>query len=502
VRRPPLQPEVTDPAVLARMTVPPDTVRALDRTVAAPGGPVLPAREAPVQRVEPGGPADVPVFSLPDAVSFALRNNPRLRAARESVARARGQEQAAFAPFLPEANMLVRYGGTSPSLTPGAPGPVGGIFPSGNGPRGFVQAELQLQWTVCDFGRTSGRYGQAVSRERIAELQLARASQTVAFDVTSAYLRVLLAQASRLVQEQSIRRARAILDDTRVRREAGVADRDTVLRAEVQLSEAREALVTARQAEFDALARLNQALGRNASLPLRLVDWKARPGFDLSLPQCLEAAVAGRQEVAVAREAVAAAGHGLRAAEGEFFPRVYIAGSLGHVDGEGVLTGWHEGAAIHLNQPLYAGGRRQGEQQAAAAEVREAAAAAQAVFDGITLEVNLAFRAIAAARERIPLAETAVAQARENLRLVRVKYNNGNATPTDIVDAEAALTRSEQRFSSAGYDYLDALAQLEYAMGSPQGHLLGPPPGHARDGDRPIQLLPPRPFPPGGKQRE
>jgi outer membrane protein TolC len=497
-----LQPEVTEPAVRERITVSPDTAHALDRTVADPRGPVVSAREAHPAPAEPAGPADVPVFSLPDAVAFALKNNPRLRAARASVARARGQEQVAFAPFLPEANLLVRYGGTSPNLSPGAPGPVGGILPSGTGPHGFAQAELQLQWTVWDFGRTAGRYGQAVSREHIAERQLARASQTVAYDVTSAYLRLLLAQAARRVQDQSIRLARAILDDTRVRREAGVADPDTVLRAEVQLSEAREALVLAAQAEFDALARLNQAMGRNVSLPLQLIDWTARPAFDRSLPECLQAAVAGRQEVAVAREAVAAAGHGLQAAEGEFFPHLYLVGSLGRVDGEGVLNGWHEGAAIHLNQLLYGGGRRQGERRAAEAEVRAAAANAQVVFDNVSLEVNLAFRALAAARARIRLAETAVVQARENLRLVRVKYNNGNATPTDLVDAETALTRSEQRDYSAGYDYLAALAQLEYAVGAPQGCFLGQPPAPARDAARPEQLPPPRPFPAGGKQGE
>ena len=66
----------------------------------------------------------------------------------------------------------------------------------------------------------------------------------------------------------------------------------------------------------------------------------------------------------------------------------------------------------------------------------------------------------------------AVVQAAENLRLVRARYRNGNATPTDIVDGEAALTRSQQRFFSASYTYLAALARLDYALGGQQGALL------------------------------
>ena len=74
----------------------------------------------------------------------------------------------------------------------------------------------------------------------------------------------------------------------------------------------------------------------------------------------------------------------------------------------------------------------------------------------------------------LELSRTAVTEAQENLRLVRVKYRNGDATPTDIVDAETALTRSQQRYNSALYNYLTALAGLDYAMGRQQGTILQP----------------------------
>jgi hypothetical protein len=69
----------------------------------------------------------------------------------------------------------------------------------------------------------------------------------------------------------------------------------------------------------------------------------------------------------------------------------------------------------------------------------------------------------------------AVVEARENLRLVRNRYRNGQDTPTDIVDVETALTRAQQRLTSATYEYLGALASLDYDLGNRAGHLLGPP---------------------------
>ena len=138
-----------------------------------------------------------------------------------------------------------------------------------------------------------------------------------------------------------------------------------------------------------------------------------------------------------------------------------------------MITGWQEGAGLHVEAPLYAGGQHIGGLRSAQADIDTAVADAQAILDAISLQVNLAYREVVAAHERIDLSRTAVAQARENLRLLRVRYLNGDATPTDIVDSETALTRSQQRFFSATYAYLAALARVDYAVGRHQGAFAG-----------------------------
>jgi outer membrane protein len=244
--------------------------------------------------------------------------------------------------------------------------------------------------------------------------------------------------------------------------------REDVLRAEVQLSESRAALVLAREGEFDAVASLNNVMGRNAGLPLEVIDLDVEPPLPGALAHLLEQAAAQRPEVGLARQAVAAAQEGRQAARGEFLPRVYVRGVAGHLDGKNVLTGWPEGAGLHIEAPLYSGGLHRGLLRAADAEVEAAVADAQAILNLISLQVNLAYRGVVASRERINLARTAVVQATENLRLLEVRYRNGDATPTDIVDSEAALTRSQQRFFSATYTYLAALARVDYALGQEQ----------------------------------
>jgi outer membrane protein TolC len=175
---------------------------------------------------------------------------------------------------------------------------------------------------------------------------------------------------------------------------------------------------------------------------------------------------------------------------------VYVLASAGGIGGANVATGGQEGAGLHIDMPVFSGGRLRGELRAADAEVRQAVADARSILDNVTLQVTLAHLAATTARRRIDRDRPAVVEARENLRLVRNRYRNGTATPTDIVDAETALTRAQQRLTYATYEYLAALASLDYALGNPTGHLLGTPDAPEKESTPAPQALPaPRPLP-------
>ncbi|MEJ2673104.1 MAG: TolC family protein [Deltaproteobacteria bacterium] len=467
----PLPPELTEAGVHAYLRIPKgqdtDLAKTMDKLNGRGNQSVLPAP----------GPDHKPkasAFSLADAIVFARRHSPRLRSARAAIERASGQKQVAFAPFLPQFTLGTDYGATSYNLGPGGPGPTGFIMPKGlPGTHSYYQETLSLVWTIYDFGRRVGRYQEAIARKKITELQLVRADQTVQFDVAVAYLNILLSRASLLVQEEAIHQAQATLKDARALWKGGVATPDNVLRAEVHLSESRDAHVRAREAELVATARLNTAMGRNAALPLKVYDLKFPPRqVRPSLAESLEIAAAQRPEIGFARYAVVAAQENLVATKAEFYPLIEIRASHGRIDGERVTTGWQQGAGLHLILPLFTGGARLGQLRTAKADVAAAVADAQSILDRVSLEVSQAIFSEAAAHQRLELSRTAVAEAKENLRIIRVKYRNGDATPTDIVDAETALTRSQQRFNSALYTYLASLAGLDYAMGRQQGTIL------------------------------
>jgi outer membrane protein TolC len=104
------------------------------------------------------------------------------------------------------------------------------------------------------------------------------------------------------------------------------------------------------------------------------------------------------------------------------------------------------------------------------AEARQQVARARAeqrqVEAAVSLDVRRAYLELKATAERIELAEAAVAEAEENVRIVRNRYENGLANVTELLRSETALSDARLRRLAAVHDQRLAAASLELAAGT------------------------------------
>jgi outer membrane protein len=427
--------------------------------------PTLPEHSSspPVCRFAPEGP-----LTLDQAIASAYRLNPGLQALGERIEQARAGKQIVFADFLPSVKTSFRdingIPGDVPFALPTIPSVIGNVAFGGTSNR-YDTFETQLNWLVWDFGRRLARFGQAQAVLDIANFQYTRARQTVAFNAAAAYFAVLDAKTRRTTAEEAVRRAESHLRDARNFLKQGTVVRNDVLRAEVVVSEMQLGLVSTRTAEAVAVAALNQAIGFNVSFPTQLADLADEPPFDLSLAESLQLAVDNREEFRVMLRTIASSELGADIARADFLPRVYAGGSAIHQDGPTVTDNDLVNLGVYIELDVFQGGKRVARLSQARSEVREAVARAKEVCDRIAYEVNASWLAITDARQRIELSRTAVTQAEENRRLVGNLFKRGDATPTEVLDAELVLVRAQQNYSNALYDYQTALARLEFAVG-------------------------------------
>jgi outer membrane protein TolC len=82
---------------------------------------------------------------------------------------------------------------------------------------------------------------------------------------------------------------------------------------------------------------------------------------------------------------------------------------------------------------------------------------------GANLTTQLA--ALQAAQERIQLTSASVEAARANARVQTERYRLGSIGIVELNASQDALSRAEEEFVSARFDYLRAKAQIEAILG-------------------------------------
>ena len=466
--RPPTDPPIPLPPALDR---PPPEVS----TSPVPPAATLPgdSDEAALDAISATGKP----LSVAEAIDAAFRFQPKLRAQLETIAQARGLKQIAFSTFLPTVAANYDVGGYkldvggTPVKLGSLPGfnfiPLNGAVPVGlKLGTAFELAELKAQWLLLDFGRRLGAYEQARLANEVAGFQTDRAFQTVANEVAVAYYNVLRSQALRKTEQDALRRAEEQLVDARKREREGVIEREIVLRAEVQRAETLQQLHAITEAEFVALAELNLAIGLKCGQPVRVLEPAEVPPLTGSLAECLQAAVRERREFGVIRRSVEIAAQAGRVARADFAPKV-IAEGLAFDFQQNSPSGHADFALgfIRLDWTLFEGGRKIAATRVADSKLREAMAHAESISDQIAFQVNQAYRGAVTSWVGIEDARPAVDQARENYRLVQLRAREGAATSTEVTDGLASLTRAEQNYLNARYNYLIARDRLDYAMG-------------------------------------
>jgi outer membrane protein len=335
-----------------------------------------------------------------------------------------------------------------------------GFAPNGQiiGPVRTPDLRLSGALTLFDLSALR-RVRSASSGARAAAADAAAVADDAGARAALAYIVLLRAEAlvDARIQDSSL--AFDLLDIARQGAAAGVSVALDVTRAEAQLAEARSDLIGARR-DRD-LGRL--ALLRRVGLPLdaavRLADRLDGPGLAERGPSP-DSAIAGalreRPDVRAAAEGSRAAHDRVGAIQAEYLPSVAVFGDEGvtGLNWAHLLRTYQYGLKVSV--PVFDGLRRSaraGEQEALAREAeareRDARQQVEAEVRGALLDVASGREQVAAARERLRLADQEYAQARE-------RFRTGVSGNADVVQASSSLNRARTRL-------VDALANLQTA---------------------------------------
>jgi outer membrane protein len=403
-------------------------------------------------------------LTLRDAVTLALKQNPQVQIAGLQTAQSIQSQRIARADLLPQAQLNTSVGVTRSNLDTAFGRPFPG-FPEHIGPFEIFNAGTQFgaplldltlwnRWQASKQATSAARADQLTVREQITLLTV------------SQYLGALRASAEVRSAESRVALAQALFDLAADMQKHGAGTGIDTLRANVELQNEKQRLLSAQTAQQVALFGLARLLNLD---PRRQIEISDELSFfqtpEVAVEESLDRAYKARPELAQLEASLREAQATKRALSDERLP-VLRGGGDWNYQGLSINTGipvYHYQVGMII--PIFTGGRIRAETAHADLEIQKIERRRDDLRNEIALEVKTALAQLESARHQVEVANLGVQLAQEEVSQARDRFAAGVVNNIEVVQAQDALSRASDNQIAALYQYNQSRADLARAIG-------------------------------------
>jgi outer membrane protein TolC len=375
---------------------------------------------------------------------------------------AKGAVSLARSPWLPQLDLYGRE--TWLYYQPAIKiGPAGTPVPTSQDQ--FMTYGFKATQLLYDFGKTSSSINAAQFGLKAQEAETFRARNRAALEFIVAYFDLLESEELLKVAQDEVTRYEAHGKDASARFKAGVVTRNEVLQADVLLADSKQRLLTAENNRTLRASKVNSILVRPLNEPVQAAGVVSHALGTVQLEQAWAEAEQSNPDLRNLDARVRAKEENISSVRSEHLPTVYVSGGYEYSENQYQLhpDNWSVIAGVNIN--LFAGGSTSSRISMGKSEVLSLRLGREKLLDAIRLETQSAWLDVQSSTRKVEVAASAVNQSAENLRLQRLRYQQGVGTSTEVLDAVTLMTTAETNASKANFGVKRAEAALQYTMG-------------------------------------
>ena len=404
-------------------------------------------------------------LGLWDCVRLAVTRHAVAKAGNWRVVQARASVDEDRTAFRPELSFGAHY--AARSYVPEIPIPTGPIALGDNHDAGVA---VQAGYLLYDWDRRKNRL-EADSKLEKASFQSLRAlREALALEAGTGYFQLLAARRENKIAERSVETAQAHHEHLLALHRAGLTTWDEVLKALVYLEQSRVRLSRSsnqlRLARADLLQRISMPLDSEISFSDRVEEIPAWP----SDRQGLDSVLALRPDLSAYNARLASLESLAETFAADCKPAVsmFASASYARPGVDQFRNEWigYGRIGIGLDWQFFDWGRKDYRVARVKARWEETLAGRQILSQQIALQLERAKLARQEAADRLALAGRAQEAAREHFRIVSARFDQGQVTNTEYLDAEESATVSDIELSRAELDLALARWRLAYTEGA------------------------------------
>ena len=409
-------------------------------------------------------------YTLDDCVETALRNNYGIVAARNSYDAARGEVYTAWGTILPSISISTQASQSWSGYTFAEPGT--GRQLSGGIKSNSYSGSLNFSQSYGGMGLLTYASIKKKYHDRGFSLNdYIGAKASLVLSVKENYLNLLKAKMLLDVSSDAVKRGEERMRVVQSRFDLGSASMSDVLKAKVQFGNDRLDLVARTNAYKLGKANLAYVMGLDVNKEFDIDENLTEKSVNIAFNDALNEAKSENPDFRKARFKFYGAQDQKLMAYSNFLPSLSLGLRHGtNVDTLGNLTRFERSDAssyiyASLSFNIFNGASDYAALRAAKKNVDTFRQALKDTENKVALEVKQAFLDIEQSKEAGKLADESVAAAREDLNLVKEKYNLGAATILEVLDAEVSLKQAQTTKVQAIFDYNLAISRLEKVLG-------------------------------------
>jgi outer membrane protein TolC len=401
-------------------------------------------------------------LTLQDALARAKANSVQFQAALTDQGLAHQDSVQSRAALLPSVNANTTFIYTQGN------GTSSGIFIANNGVHEYLsQGDVHQAIGYSAFSD----YQRARALDAVAHAKAEIAARGLVVTVVQSYYGLIAAQRKYANVQRAAGEAESFLRLSQKLENGGEVAHADVIKAQLQHQDRqrdlREAQLTMEKARLDLAVLLFPNFSENFTL---VDDAELAPPL-MSFEDLSHAAETKNPDLRAANATLQAAGYEVSSARGGFFPTLTLDWFYG-IDASHFAT-YTDGtrnlgyaATATLSIPIWNWGATHS--KVVQADLRHKQAQRELSLTQRKLLANMRslYSEAEAARDELQLLKSSTDLAAESLRLTNLRYQGGEATVLEVVDAQNALTQARNGYSDGLLRYRTALANLQTLTGT------------------------------------
>ena len=315
-------------------------------------------------------------------------------------------------------------------------------------------------------------YRRTRALEAVARAKAEIASRGLVVTVVQAYYSLIAGQRKYASTQQATTEAQKFFDITQKLEKGGEVAHSDVIKAQIQYQgqqrDLREAQLTMDKARLDLAVLLFPDFNQNFAV---VDDLDLAPPLQ-TFDEFQHAAEVKNPDLRAARASLQAAQSDLTGARGGYFPSLTLDYWYGidsthfAVNGPNGVNALGSSASATLNIPIWNWGMTRSKIVQADLKHKQAERELSFTQRKLLATIRSAYDEAQAALSELELLKSSSGLAADSLRLTTLRYQGGESTVLEVVDAQNTLTQARDAYSDGVVRYRTALAGLQTLTGS------------------------------------